>query len=89
MPKDEVRDIARAEAEIGLAYFARAFNVCDNPDLPYQWSPMVLDRFKDLAVQLINLVEEGGIDPREGSAAQDDRDFQRFIAQIVGDISKE
>jgi hypothetical protein len=78
-----VRDKARVEAELGVAYLARAFNYTKNPDLPYVWSTQVLERFEELIKEIVYLVETGDVAPREGAFAQDDLEFQKFIGALI------
>ena len=79
---DALRALARRSAETGLAFFARAFNCCNNPDLPYQWPKGTRDEVLRLLAQLVHLAEAGPIRPRAGAQAQDDAAFQRFMAKV-------
>lgn len=57
------RDEARAYAQDGLAYLARAFNHCGVDDLAHRYSDAVQARFLELATELVALVERGAIEP--------------------------
>jgi hypothetical protein len=79
-----MRDLARKEAELGIAHLARAFNATNNPDLPYSWSSDTLERFEALAKEVITLMECGDVRQRSGATAQEDHQFQKFLNLVIG-----
>jgi hypothetical protein len=78
-----IRNRAREEAELGIAYLARAFNFTNNPNLPYIWAPETLKRFEGLAREIVSLIEQGDIKQRSGAIAQDDIEFQKFLSLMI------
>ena len=81
-------EYARRCMEQGLGFLARAVNHQNNPDLPYRYSPADQERFRRLALEIIDIVEHGEIVPRVGAMAQADVDFQRFMAVVCGAPSR-
>lgn len=53
---------ARACAQDGIAYLARAFNHCGRGDLAHRYTDDVQSRFSAIAVELVELVEHGAIE---------------------------
>lgn len=77
-----VRELAVREAQIAFAYLARTFNYCENPRIPYKYSPEVQARFLELGSELARLIKEGEIVEANGARAQHDAAFQRFLARL-------
>ena len=54
---------ARACASAGIAAFAQAFNHCDEDWHPHKYAPDVQERFREIGLELVALVESGCIEP--------------------------
>jgi hypothetical protein len=87
-----LRALAEREAQLGMVYLARAFNVCDNPKVPYCWTREMLNQYEGLAIHIVRLIETAPIvkrrepiDPERmsaASAAERDAGFQRFLGRL-------
>ncbi len=77
------RDLAEREAQIAFTYLARTFNHCNNPKIPYRYSPEVQARFLELGRELVRLIKEGEIIERNGDVARQDAAFRRFLAKLI------
>lgn len=82
--RHDPRADAHAEATIGMAHLARAFNATGNPDIPYRYAPAVIAKFEQLAVSIVELVERGAIEQQRAATAQADAAFQRFMGRAIG-----
>jgi hypothetical protein len=62
------RQYARKCAELGFAALAQAFNHCDCDYHPHRYAPDVQERFRELMLEIVGLVESGRIEPNAGHA---------------------
>lgn len=79
------REQATTNAKLGCGFFARAFNLCDDAEIPYCWPKQTRDEVERLLTRLVHLAEGGPIRPRAGAQAQDDAAFQRFMTTVHSD----
>jgi len=58
-----LRQIAHDFGVDGLASFAKAFNFLDEDQIPFRRPQWVKQRFRELAIELVELVEHAPIEP--------------------------
>lgn len=85
----EGRRYARAYASDGMAAFAQAFNHCDEDYHPHKYAPEVQERFWELGLELVALVESGRIEPNpnhrqylRAQEAKQDKTLQAVLKQF-------
>jgi hypothetical protein len=83
-----LRKVAIKEAELGFAHIARAFNLCNNPNIDYYWDEELKGDAMELLKRIQVLVENGIIFPRLISAAQADNSFQKLMMKVTGDYAR-
>jgi hypothetical protein len=57
------RQYARKCAELGFATLAQAFNHCEESYHPHRYAPDVQERFRELMLEIVSLIESGRIEP--------------------------
>lgn len=80
---EDARAHSEADLKDATAFIARAFNVCDNPDLRYRFDRATRDRVFDLCVQLLSVWKEGDLQIKAESVAAGDPAFQRMLAALT------
>jgi hypothetical protein len=83
------RQYARKCAELGFAALAQAFNHCNEDYHPHRYAPGVQERFRELMLEIVSLVEAGNIEPNplhanylRGQAAKGDAMLQAVLKRV-------
>lgn len=82
LKQPSAREQAMREAQLAFAYLARTFNYCNNPRIPYKYSPEVQARFLELGTELARLIKDGKIVEGNGARALHNAAFQRFLGRL-------
>lgn len=77
------REYARWTAADGLGLLARAVNYFDDTELPYRFADKARDRFKQLAIEIVELIAEGEIVELPHVVARNDPRFQVFMGAML------
>jgi len=79
----KARNEARKHTQEGVGRLAHALNACDNPDATYRYGKAEQARFKALVMEIIEIVETGKIELAPNAEARSDKDFQRFMRELI------
>lgn len=77
------REYARKFARAGIGHLAHALNACADESRDYIYSIADIDRFKRIAVELVEIIEEGNIKLTQIEKAKSDKAFQSFMNSVT------